>query len=891
MIRFFIMKKNIHLFNITTLIILCFSILWSSAHTGKAQSDTDWSTPVNVSASGIATNPISVVDFKGIIHVIWVDKIDGYRYSKTNDSKEWTTPTAVKFPFTPKDLPPVLMADPTGFVHIFWISEKGEFYYAQSLSENFGNPSLWVFAKLSSSAVNFDVVVDSNGMIHLAYIENITDKFSTAGVYYRQSLAGSGSWTSPIVLYKSEYFRGSLPTGTSIRIAASNQIVGQTLYITWDNRPQKRIYISASVDAGKTWVDAQQFKGPEDTDVYGLPFNFSVWAKDDDILLMWQTGEPGASKCSIHSQWSNDAGKSFGNVFQLFGGPTVCPTSIKFIKSQDEQVAVLLSAVPSISLLLAWNGAEWSNPLPLAELPVLSNPDTDDTILLGCRHDLFFNDTLYVIGCDQAGGSGDIWFLSRELVPLSDWFTPISIWSQPTSLEVENHTILSITSAVDGDGGMHVAWVQNPASPDGTKPAIYYSRWNGNEWSVPEPIVRNQDGMPLQLTIYIDSFKRLMLAWVDGSSGDIKYTWANLDQASQFSEWEEIVVLPSPSISNSAPDIVVDSSGRIVVAYAVSINENRGIYITQSIDNGASWLPFNQAFDAVAAKWESVDSPKITLDGDGVLHLIYTRQSRWDDQAAGLYYSQSRDGGETWSAPKSVTIGKILWSDLILFGKNTLHRLWQEDNGLVVANLSQVSLDGGVTWGNLLDITGVNEQPSLMTLATNGVNLLHVIQITKEKSTRLAGQESLFLYDSKWDGARWDPIIPHEFIRSENGAQYAVTAGVTAQNYLGVFLAANSNDINGISRNKVVSLSRFLELVTDQNSPVSSILPTPLPAKTRQSFASEITPTPVTDLSALYQSNDPSEGVIKNLAGLVLIGIVFIILILLFARRKPHNIN
>jgi hypothetical protein len=114
---------------------------------------------------------------------------------------------------------------------------------------------------------------------------------------------------------------------------------------------------------------------------------------------------------------------------------------------------------------------------------------------------------------------------------------------------------------------------------------------------------------------------------VDGTNGDILFSWANLDQASKPSAWEASKVLPSPSQLNSSPDIVVDAAGRIVIVYAVPLNENRGIYLAQSTDNGFTWSSYSQVFDGVASEWDIVDSPKITLSGDGNLHVLFTRQS------------------------------------------------------------------------------------------------------------------------------------------------------------------------------------------------------------------------------------------------------------------------
>src|SRR5690349_4510833 len=89
-------------------ILLTFSVVISmffvSPSRGYAQTNQDWSTPINLSSSGSTTNPILLVDFTGTIHAMWVDNLDkAYKYSQSTDGKTWTPPAIVSFPFGPKD--------------------------------------------------------------------------------------------------------------------------------------------------------------------------------------------------------------------------------------------------------------------------------------------------------------------------------------------------------------------------------------------------------------------------------------------------------------------------------------------------------------------------------------------------------------------------------------------------------------------------------------------------------------------------------------------------------------------------------------------------------------------------------------------------------------------
>ena len=289
-------------------------------------------------------------------------------------------------------------------------------------------------------------------------------------------------------------------------------------------------------------------------------------------------------------------------------------------------------------------------------------------------------------------------------------------------------------------------------------------------------------------------------------------------------------------------------------------------------------------FDGVASEWDVVDSPKITLSGDGNLHVLFTRQSIRNDQSVGMYYSQSQDGGISWSDSQNVSESVVSWSDIVAYGEQTIHRLWQEDNGLVVANLSQVSTDGGVSWGRLLDVTDVGEKVSPVTLATNSKGQLSFIQLNIENFFGV-GDDTLILHDWKWDGTLWNPETTRE-ISLKSGGAYSITAGITSENYLGVSLSTQYYDVTGTLKDQVISFSRFRDAIGDQSAVMVSIKPTPVLSSENPIVFPDASPVPTANSEILFDSNDPSEGVSKNLVGVALIVITAIAAFLLLIRRR-----
>jgi len=873
---------------ITLLSLLVMAVmLFGFVPEGHAQSTQGWSEPVNLSFSGAASSPQMVIDVRGVYHVVWIDKIDGYLYSESRDGLTWTTPRKAKFPFGVKDAPPVFIADKTGVIHIFWTGgTEGALFYGQSTGDNFANPSNWVIrSRLARSVIGYDVLIDSQGIMHIAFIRRSSSDINPSGVYYRQSAAGGSFWTEAVLLYESEYFRNVISDDIYLRLAVSNQIDNKKIYVVWDNRPQKRVFMAKSLDAGVTWSEADQVKSPEDTGGYDAPFNITVGAVQDRLLLMWQVGEPGSPKCTVYSQWSTDAGQTWGDPLAVLGGRSACPDGIRVLMQEGEYFTVLLSSQGE-PMLISWNGDRWSEPQTQIQLPSFSDPFTYESVLLGCRQDLVYDGRLFVLGCDEGKG-GDVWLTSRPLDSVESWFSPPSVWGSPVILGSESQKISFLTFASDRTGNLHAVWAQASSSQKNSLWAdIQYAQWDGRSWSNPKSAMSFSGGSPIQLSTTIDTQERLLVTWVDGTTGDLLFSWANLDRANLPSEWEEPKGIPSISKSNSSPDILVDGSDRIVVAYAVPVNEDRGVYVIQSTDNGATWAASVKVFDAAFARWEMIDQPKLTLGRDGRLHLLFTRRSLREGQPGGLYYSQSQDGGTTWSEPQIVSEEMILWSEIVSYGDNTVHRVWQEDDGLVIANLSQVSNDGGLTWGKAVSITGVTDHLAPVTLAANPSGELHFIELSKMSDEGFIKEDKFSLQDWKWDGSSWISGSTGELLIKGEGIQYSIAAGITAKGFLGVSVSAEYSDLNNEVANDLLSFRRFLGEPDPNLVPALAIIPTPM-AVSVSTPVPIIQPTMAPDTSILYDDNISRPISLKNLVGASFIGFVLILTTILLIRGRP----
>ncbi|MCI0549851.1 MAG: glycoside hydrolase [Anaerolineae bacterium] len=891
-------------------LVVVAAFFMSSASVSYAQSNPDWSDPVNISNSGSAINPTLVRDFTGTLHAIWENRSGGHKYSQSADGTAWTAPQSVNFPFLPTVLPiglldinsgpaanmagppPVLLADQAGSIHVFWIDAEASLFYGQTAPPDLATPDRWkLTTRLARGVLNFSAIMDSRGILHVTYIHNVATSNVPVGIYYMQSNLGGGFWSTPAKLYESEYLSSMTLDDSFIRIASNDSQTDQKIYVTWDVRALKRVYMTVSLDAGLSWMEAQQIKGPEDTG--GLtPFNLNVEAFDNNVLLIWQEGELGSDRCTVYSQWSDDNGNTWSESLAVLGGISDCPKSTRFL-AQSDGIFVSLLVGQLDSTMIAWDGKQWSLPQVKTRLPAFTNPLTFDTVMLGCRYDLVWDDRLFVVGCDQGSGNGgDIWFLSRALEPVEGWFAPSSIWEELDGLisgSEKPEKISGFTSMSDNVGYVHAVWIQSEVG-EVISPIkkIVYARWDGRQWSNPSPVITLSDRIPVHLSLTVDSNERLLLTWLDKSTGDILFSWAKLDKATSASEWALPRILPSPSQINTHPDLVVDGAGRIAVVYAVPVNENRGVYVVQSSDGGDTWSLPQRAFDAVSAAWERVEQPRVCLGSEGELHLSFAKSSERVGQPAGLYYVRSSDGGVTWSDAQALTEELIHWQQIVCSSDGTVHVLWQEFDGLVFANLSRVSLDSGGTWGQSNAITGVNPSVSNVAVAMNAGDSLHFIQLFEKTGVYTANQENVTLQDLSWDGSRWNLEADKAFTIIGRDINYSLSTDITSTGYLGVFLSAEYANPAVEQQDQIFTFGRFLENQANNLQSLTPLIPTPATNDNGSSNNPPPTSSPTSDQAAIDAGTTSVSTLQRNLIGVIIV--VFVIgLFMVFRKRSPKG--
>lgn len=222
---------------------------------------------------------------------------------------------------------------------------------------------------------------------------------------------------------------------------------------------------------------------------------------------------------------------------------------------------------------------------------------------------------------------------------------------------------------VDSSDAMHVVWQHNTSGDY----EIYYKKSadGGATWSGSKRLTWTS-GDSWELAITIDSSDNPHVVSYDKTPGNWEIYYAKSTDGG--GSWSADKRLTWTSIDSQYPDIAVDASGYLYVAWHEYIPGNSEIYGKKSKDGGATWST------ATRLTWTPGYStfPKMVVDSSGNLHIV------WDDSTPGnheIYYKKTTDGGSTWSTTKrlSWTPGYSTLPDIAADSSGNLHVVWYDD--------------------------------------------------------------------------------------------------------------------------------------------------------------------------------------------------------------------
>ncbi len=193
------------------------------------------------------------------------------------------------------------------------------------------------------------------------------------------------------------------------------------------------------------------------------------------------------------------------------------------------------------------------------------------------------------------------------------------------------------------------------------------------------------------------------------------------------------------------PSLAIAAHGTVHLAWTVGENKSADIHIATSGDAGRS---FGAPRIVLQSSGHS-DAPKIAVDGDGTVHLVYTESGDGPFGGRRILFARSTDGAQSFEKPREISsphsnqFESVNFPSLSLDGNGNLYVIWElfahrksHSRGLGVT----YSSDGGLTFappsiipGSMDPAHGINgsQQGLLMRkLAVNGSAAIAVVNST-----------------------------------------------------------------------------------------------------------------------------------------------------------------
>ena len=146
-----------------------------------------------------------------------------------------------------------------------------------------------------------------------------------------------------------------------------------------------------------------------------------------------------------------------------------------------------------------------------------------------------------------------------------------------------------------------------------------------------------------------------------------------------------------------APSLALGADGSVYLAWTVGRDRLADIRVARSADGGASFAPAR----IVAPSPEYSDAPKLAVDANGVVHLVYAESSRGPFDPARILYTRSTDAGTSFAVPREISPLGAGFPSLSVDAQGHLYVLWElvtDPRGLARGLALAVSRDGGASF-------------------------------------------------------------------------------------------------------------------------------------------------------------------------------------------------
>lgn len=579
------------------------------------------------------------------------------------------------------------------------------------------------------SPINAEAPFGSNYKVNESVIVNSTS------FQYRQSAFATNTgevfivWNDERKGDEDIYFTNSLDNGNTFStnervngegpgedhdspsVAVDNE---SNIFVVWENESSDDIYFANSTDGGNTFSTSKMVN-----DVTGqLVLNPTITTDEaDNIYVAWSDNRVGNDRYIFFAN-STDKGNTFSANKQVNDGDS-WDASFPSMVARDEG-----------DVYITWNDRRNGDP----DIFFAKSNDGGNTFSTNKKVNsdgggvwqqspsIAVNNTgvIYITWLDNRDGDGNIYICSS----LNDGLTfPAdrkvnddigSYWQGMPSIAVGDNDII------------YIAWQDQREGNDD----IYFAKsYDGSiSFSVNKKVNDDSGNSKQQLpSLTVDEVGNIFITWIDWRNGEPDVYFTNSpDEGETFS--------PNRRVNDDVGDpkqhqssIVMGGNGNIYVAWVDRRNGDPDIYFTYSEDSGDSFLPNKRVNDD--KNMSDQYAPSIAVDDTGNIYIAW-EDYRNDDMD--IYFANSTDGGNTFSANKKVNddiFNAFQYSPQIgADGDGLVYIVWEDSrNGRNDIYFTR-STDGGNTFSNNIkvnDDTGNDRQRSpSMTIDDTGFILI-----------------------------------------------------------------------------------------------------------------------------------------------------------------------
>jgi hypothetical protein len=323
-------------------------------------------------------------------------------------------------------------------------------------------------------------------------------------------------------------------------------------------------------------------------------------------------------------------------------------------------------------------------------------------------------------------------------------------WSPPQLLYRSDQNVSNPLVVNDADDTVHVFWTESSSGETTTSipTVIYHTELREGIWSRPTDILL-APGNESATAPEVSADKQGRLHLIfHGPNNTLYYTSVDARHAGEALAWTAPIAIATAWLNSG---ITVDDKGIIHVAYPGL--GNQGVYYTQSSDGGRTWS--DGVTIAVPHREDAApDYAQLVVDSKGGIHVVWTEyQLPKSAPVLGSFYSHSFDEGMTWSPAVRMANGEFPEATIKRDPTDGLHIIWNGVIGLGGRYYTR-SDDRGKTWSTPFPIVakGIGGTSGYPDFVADATGTLHLATSIGEQVVYVRGQAGVWSLPVKISG-------------------------------------------------------------------------------------------------------------------------------------------